>query len=262
MANVLSERRGRVLLLTLNRPESLNALVADMGPLLRQGIDAAARDAEIGAVVVTGAGRAFSSGGDIGLMKEVFAAGGKWDDFKDVVAGGREVAMAVRACPKPVIAAVNGAAAGGGMGLALSCDIRWAAENAKFAQSFARIGLHPDWGSVFALPRLVGTSRALELMWTGDPVDAGEAHRLGIVSRVLPADQLLPETIAFAERLSQGAGFAYAEIKRSVLASLSLSLEGVLERELSAQERCWKSRDAAEGIAAFLEKRPPKFEGR
>jgi 2-(1,2-epoxy-1,2-dihydrophenyl)acetyl-CoA isomerase len=262
MSHVLTERRGRVLLLTLNRPESLNALVADMGPLLREGIDAAARDETVGAVVITGMGRAFSSGGDIGLMKEVFAAGGKWDDFKEVVAGGCEVAMAVRACPKPVIAAVNGAAAGGGMGLALSCDIRWAAENAKFAQSFARIGLHPDWGSVFALPRLVGTSRALELMWTGDPVDAAEALRLGIVSRVLPADQLLPETLAFAERLAQGAGFALAEIKRSVLASLSLSLEGVLERELAAQERCWKSPDAAEGITAFLEKRPPKFEGR
>ncbi len=262
MANVLSERRGRVLLLTLNRPESLNALVADMGPLLREGIDQASRDAAIGAVVITGTGRAFSSGGDIGLMKQVFAAGGHWDDFKDVVAGGREVAMAVRACSKPVIAAVNGAAAGGGMGLALSCDIRWAAENAKFAQAFARIGLHPDWGSVYALPRLVGTSRALELMWTGDPIDAAEALRLGIVSRVLPAEQLLPHTLAFAERLSQGAGFAMAEIKRSALASLSLSLEGVLERELAAQERCWKSRDAAEGITAFLEKRPPKFEGR
>ena len=262
MPNVLSERRGRVLLLTLNRPESLNALVADMGPLLREGIDGAAKDPAIGAVVVTGAGRAFSAGGDIALMKQVLAAGGHWDDFKDVVTGGREVALAVRACPKPVIAAVNGAAAGGGMGLALACDIRWAAESAKFAQSFARIGLHPDWSSVFALPRLIGTSRALELMWTGDPVEAAEALRLGIVSRVLPADRLLPETVSFAERLAQGAGSALAEIKRSALASLSLSLEGVLERELAAQERCWKSSDAKEGITAFLEKRPPKFEGR
>jgi enoyl-CoA hydratase/carnithine racemase len=261
-SNVLTERRGRVLLLTLNRPESLNALVADMGPLLREGISTAASDAEIGAVVVTGAGRAFSSGGDIGLMKQVVASGGRWDDFKDVVTGGHDVALAIRACPKPVIAAVNGAAAGGGMGLALSCDIRWAAEGAKFAQSFARIGLHPDWGSVFALPRLTGASRALELMWTGDPVDAAEALRLGIVSRVLPAERLLPETLAFAERLAQGAGFAMAEIKRSAQASFSLSLEGALEREIDAQERCWKSRDAKEGIAAFLEKRPPKFEGR
>jgi 2-(1,2-epoxy-1,2-dihydrophenyl)acetyl-CoA isomerase len=172
------------------------------------------------------------------------------------------VALSIRSCPKPVIAAVNGAAAGGGMGLALSCDIRWASEKAKFAQSFAKIGLHPDWGSVYALPRLVGASRALEMMWTGDPVDAGEALRLGIVSRVLPPEQLLPETLAFAARLADGAGLALAEIKRSAQAALSLSLEGALEREIAVQERCWNSRDAKEGIASFLEKRAPKFEGR
>lgn len=148
------------------------------------------------------------------------------------------------------------------MGLALSCDIRWASEKAKFAQSFAKVGLHPDWGSLHALPRLVGTSRALELMWTGDAVDAAEALRLGLVSRVLPAEQLLPETIAFAERLAHGPGLALAEIKRSAQASLSLSLEGALEREIDAQERSWNSSDAKEGIAAFLEKRPPKFGGR
>ena len=259
---VLTEMRGRVLLVTLNRPESLNALLADMGGLLRDAIEMAAKDAAIGAVVVTGAGRGFCSGGDIALMENVMSAGAKWENFSGVVTGGREFALAVRACPKPVIAAVNGAAAGGGMGLALSCDIRWASEKAKFVQSFAKIGLHPDWGSVYALPRLVGVSRALEMMWTGDPIDAAEALRLGIVSRVLSAEQLLPETLAFAERLAQGAGFALGEIKRSAQASLTLSLDGALEREIGAQERCWNSRDAKEGIDAFIEKRAPKFEGR
>jgi len=260
--NVLMEPRGRVLLVTLNRPESLNALVGDMGPLLRDAIDKAASDPGLGAVVLTGAGRGFCSGGDIALMETVMSAGARWDDFKGVVTGGRDVALAIRTCPKPVIAAVNGAAAGGGMGLALSCDIRWASEKAKFAQSFAKIGLHADWGSVYALPRLIGASRALEMMWTGDMVDATEAFRLGIVSRVLPGDQLLSETLAFAARLAEGAGFALAEIKRSAQASLSLSLEGALEREIAVQERCWNSRDAKEGINAFLQKRPPKFEGR
>ncbi len=260
--NVLVERRGRVMLVTLNRPEAMNALLHDMGGLLRDAIETAVSDSGIGAVVITGAGRGFCSGGDIALMEKVISAGGRWEDFSGVVTGGRDVALAIRACPKPVIAAVNGAAAGGGMGLALSCDVRWASEKAKFAQSFAKVGLHPDWGSLHALPRLVGTSRALELMWTGDAVDAAEALRLGLVSRVLPADQLLPETIAFAERLAQGPGLALAEIKRSAQASLSLSLEGALEREIDAQERSWNSRDAKEGIAAFLEKRPPKFEGR
>jgi 2-(1,2-epoxy-1,2-dihydrophenyl)acetyl-CoA isomerase len=260
--HILTEVRGRVLLVTLNRPESLNALLADMGGLLRDAIEGAEKNPAIGAIVVTGAGRGFCSGGDIALMEEVMAGGAKWEDFSDVVTGGREFARAVRACPKPVIAAVNGAAAGGGMGLALSCDIRWASEKAKFAQSFAKIGLHPDWGSVYALPRLVGVARALEMMWTGDAVDAAEALRLGIVSRVLPPEQLLPETMAFAERLAQGAGLALAEIKRSAQGSLTLRLDGALEREIDAQQRCWNSRDAKEGIAAFLEKRAPKFEGR
>jgi 2-(1,2-epoxy-1,2-dihydrophenyl)acetyl-CoA isomerase len=188
--------------------------------------------------------------------------GGEWAKFKDVVEGGRDLALAIRACPKPVIAAVNGAAAGGGMGLALSCDIRWASETARFSQAFAKIGLHPDWGSLHALPRLVGPSRALEMMWTGDPVDAAEALRIGLVTRVLPADTLLSDTLAFAERLAGGAGFALAEIKRSAQASLSLSFEAALDREIASQERCWNTRDAREGIEAFLAKRPAKFEGR
>jgi len=260
--HVVTERRGRVLLVTLNRPDSLNALVEDMGRLVSDAIRNAGTDAGIGAIVLTGAGRGFSSGGDIALMESVMSAGAHWNDFKGVVTGGRDIALAIRSCPKPVIAAVNGAAAGGGMGLALSCDIRWASEKAKFAQSFVKIGLHPDWGSLYALPRLVGTARALEMMWTGDPIDSTEALRLGIVSRVLPVEQLLPETLAFATRLAEGAGFAMAEIKRSAQAAFTLSLEGALEREIDAQERCWNSRDAKEGIRSFLEKRPPKFEGR
>jgi 2-(1,2-epoxy-1,2-dihydrophenyl)acetyl-CoA isomerase len=262
MESILVARHGRVLLVTLNRPESLNALVAEMGHALAVAVQDAAADAGVGAVVVTGAGRGFCSGGDIAFMQEVMANGARWEDFRGVVSAGREFALAIRACPKPVIAAVNGAAAGGGMGLALACDIRWASERAKFAQSFARLGLHPDWGSLHALTRLAGPSRALELMWTGDPVDAAEALRLGIVSRVLPAESLLEETLAFATRLAEGAGFAIGEIKRSVQAAASLIPEGCLDRELKGQERCWNSKDAKEGIAAFLEKRPPKFEGR
>jgi 2-(1,2-epoxy-1,2-dihydrophenyl)acetyl-CoA isomerase len=260
--HILTERRGRVLLVTLNRPESLNALLAEMGHDLVVAVHEGARDPGIGAMVITGAGRGFCSGGDIAFMKDVMERGARWEDFQGVVQAGRDFAQAVRSCAKPVIAAVNGAAAGGGMGLALACDIRWASEKAKFAQSFARIGLHPDWGSLHALTHLAGPSRALELMWTGDPVDAAEALRLGIVNRVLPAESLLEETIAFATRLAEGAGFALAEIKRSVQGAAVVSPEACLDRELEGQERCWNSRDAKEGIASFLEKRPPKFEGR
>ncbi|HEY7728867.1 MAG TPA: enoyl-CoA hydratase [Candidatus Eisenbacteria bacterium] len=262
MPDVLVERRGRVALITLNRPEALNALVGDMREALRRAFDSAGRDPEVGAVVVTGAGRGFCSGGDIRFMEEVMERGGRFEEFLPLVAAGREVVRAIQAVEKPVIAAVNGPAAGGGMGLALSCDLRWASERARFGQSFARIGLHPDWGSLHALPRLVGPSRALELMWTGDLIDAAEALRIGAVSRVLPHDSLLPETLAFADRLARGPAVALAEIKRSVRASKTMTLEEALAREIEAQERCWKTRDAREGIAAFREKREPRYEGR
>jgi len=261
-SEIVTERRGRVAVITLNRPESLNALSVEMGAPLREAFEGAARDSGVRAIVITGAGRGFSSGGDIKFMESVMARGGRFEDFRPLVEAGREIVLALARIDKPVIAAVNGAAAGGGMSLALACDVRWASENAKFAQSFARIALHPDWGALHALPRLLGTSRALELMWTGDLVDAQEALRLGIVSRVLPADRLLPETVAFADRLAQGPAVALAEIKRSVRASLGYTLEQALEREIEAQERCWNSHDAREGFAAFLAKREPRYEGR
>jgi len=259
---ILSERRDRVALITLNRPDTLNALVGDMREALRDALQDAGRDPEVGAVVVTGTGRGFCSGGDVKFMEEVMSRGGRFEEFRPLVEAGREVVRAIHAIEKPVIAAVNGAAAGGGMGLALSCDIRWASDRARFAQSFARIGLHPDWGSLHALPRLAGPSRALELMWTGDLIDAAEALRLGIVSRVLPQDSLLPETLAFADRLARGPSVALAEIKRSVRASMSMTLEETLMREIEAQERCWNTHDAREGIGAFREKRAPRYEGR
>ena len=262
MSTLRTENRDGVLLLTLNRPDVLNALDPPTGAALTEALGAAADDVAVGAVVITGAGRAFSSGGDIGFMEEVLNSGGRWEDFARIVAPGRDVALAIRGSSKPVIAAVNGAAAGGGMGLALACDVRWASEKAKFAQSFVRLGLHPDWGSLRALVRLVGDARAMELMWTGDPVTADEALRIGVVSRVLPTDALLEEAMAFAGRLAQGPRAAVAEIKRSVQAAAGMSLEQSLDRELYSQERCWNTRDAREGIAAFLDKRPPKFEGR
>ena len=262
MAEIQTERRGRVQVVTLNRPDNLNALSVEMRAPLLEAFESAARDLGVGAIVVTGAGRGFSSGGDIAFMQSVMDRGGRWEDFRALVDSGHDLLLALDRIEKPVIAAVNGAAAGGGMSLALACDVRWASEKAKFAQSFVRIAMHPDWGSVYTLPRLIGASRALELMWTGDLVDAAEALRLGIVSRVLPADRLLEETLAFAERLAQGPAFAIAEIKRSVRGALGYTLEQALRREIEAQERCWSSQDAREGFAAFLDKREPRFQGR
>jgi 2-(1,2-epoxy-1,2-dihydrophenyl)acetyl-CoA isomerase len=261
MSDGLFERLDRVAKVTLNRPETLNALRIELSRELLHALESAARDNSIRVILVTGAGRGFSSGGDITFMKEVVARGGSFADFRALVDLGSEIARTIHECDKPVLAAVNGAAAGGGMSLALCCDVRWASERAVFAQSFARIGLHPDWGSLYHLPRLIGRSRALELMWTGDRIDAAEALRLGIVSRVLPADTLVSEMMAFADRLARGPSAALAEIKRSLRATESASLKDTLDREAEAQERCWNTRDAREGFAAFLAKREAKFEG-
>jgi 2-(1,2-epoxy-1,2-dihydrophenyl)acetyl-CoA isomerase len=262
LSDILVERRGATALLTLNRPDSLNALRVELTDELRSALDGAGRDPAVRAIVLTGAGRAFCSGGDIAFMQEVMGRGGRFQDFSALVLAGREIVRLLQTIDKPVIAAINGAAAGGGMSLALACDIRWASERAKFGQSFVRIGLHPDWGSLHALPRMIGTSRALEAMWTGDLLDAAEALRLGIVSKVWKPDALLAETLAFADRLSRAPAVAIAEIKRSVRASLGYTLEEVLAREIEAQERCWNTSDAREGFAAFLAKREPRFEGR
>jgi 2-(1,2-epoxy-1,2-dihydrophenyl)acetyl-CoA isomerase len=262
MSEVLVDRRGAVALLTLNRPDVLNALSVSMASALTEALEAQARAPEVRVIVITGEGRAFSSGGDIAFMKKVVDQGGRFEDFEPLVGGGPGVVRAIMHSEKPVLAAVNGVAAGGGMSLALACDVRWAAEEARFGQSFVKIGLHPDWGAVYTLPRLVGMARALELMWTGDLIGAAEAERLGLVSRVLPAGRLLPELLEFAGRLARGPAVALAEIKHSVRESPGYSLEEALARELSAQERCWGTADAREGFKAFLGKREPKFEGR
>jgi len=262
MPEVLVERRGAVALLTLNRPDVLNALSVSMAEALAETIEAQSRTADVRVIVITGEGRAFSSGGDIAFMKNVVDRGGRFEDFQPLVGGGPAVVRAILHSDRPVLAAVNGVAAGGGMSLALACDVRWAAEGARFGQSFVKIGLHPDWGAVYTLPRIAGVSRALELMWTGDLIDAAEAQRIGIVSRVLPAERLLPELLEFAARLARGPAVALAEIKHSVRESLGYSLEEALARELSAQERCWGTTDAKEGFRAFLEKREAKFQGR
>lgn len=262
MSEVNVTRRGPVAVLTLNRAESLNALSVSMAREIAERVESESRRDDVRVLVITGEGRAFSSGGDIGFMKEVVDRGARFEDFQPLVGGGPAVVRAIQLAETPVLAAVNGVAAGGGMSLALACDVRWAAEGARFGQSFVKIGLHPDWGALYTLPRLVGPSRAMELMWTGDLIDAREAERIGIVSKVLPADRLLPEMLEFADRLAHGPQIAVAEIKKSVREALRYSLDEALARELAAQELCWETKDAKEGFAAFFEKRAPKFEGR
>jgi 2-(1,2-epoxy-1,2-dihydrophenyl)acetyl-CoA isomerase len=219
------------------------------------------RDREVGAVVITGAGRAFCSGQDLQARREIFERG----DTPHLGVGLRErykpMILRIRTMEKPVIAALNGVAAGAGCGLALACDLRTAAEGASLIQSFARVGLALDSGSSYFLPRIVGLGRAFEIAMTGDPVSAVEAERIGLVNRVYSADELMPKTLELADRLARGATRGIGLIKRDLNRALSVDLETALDYESYQQETAGRTSDFREGVMSFVEKRTPRFRG-
>jgi 2-(1,2-epoxy-1,2-dihydrophenyl)acetyl-CoA isomerase len=260
-ANVLVEVRDQIGTLTLNRPDKLNAFAGTMRQEIADAMGALAGDGDVRVIVVTGAGRAFCAGADIGYMKELTAAGDV-AAFRGLVEAGRDVVTAIRATPKPVIASVNGPAAGGGANLALACDLRIASDQAAIGQTFNRIGLHPDWGGTFFLPRLVGAAKALELVFSAEMVPADEALRLGLFSRVVPHDQLAAVTRDVALGLAAKPPKALALAKKAIYASDRHTLDDQLDMELAHQLACFQSEDAREGLAAFLDKRAPRFRGR
>jgi 2-(1,2-epoxy-1,2-dihydrophenyl)acetyl-CoA isomerase len=255
---VLSSRDAGVLTLTLNRPEALNALNRETTQALRTAFDATARDPEVGAIVLTGAGRAFCAGAD---LKDVSArqTAGETDLGADLRTNYAPLIRAIRACSKPVIAALNGTAAGAGLSLALACDLRLAAAGAQLIVVFVRVGLVPDAGSLFFLTRMLGLSKATELAITGDPLSADDAHRLGLVAAVVPAEQLMAAALERGRQLAQGPRKTYALIKAGLERALELDLEQTLELESQLQALAAKTPDAQEAIRAFLEKRKPRF---
>src|SRR6202030_3722587 len=243
-----------------NRPEALNALNRDMTQALRDSMEAAARDRGVGAVIVTGAGRAFCAGAD---LKDVVARreAGERDLGNDLRTNYTPLIRAMRACPKPVIAAINGTAAGAGLSLALACDLRIAAAGAQLIVVFVRVGLVPDAGSLFFLTRMLGLSKATELALTGEPLSADDARGLGLVAAVVPAEQLMAAAQERGRRLAEGPRQTYALIKRGMERALDLDLEQTLELESQLQAAAAKTPDAQEAIRAFLEKRKPVFGG-
>jgi 2-(1,2-epoxy-1,2-dihydrophenyl)acetyl-CoA isomerase len=254
---VRSEIADRVATVTLDRPDVLNAFDRALKEELLGALRAAARDRDVRAVVVTGAGRAFSAGQD---LKE--RQGSETTPLdQELRERYNPIVLAIRSMEKPVIAAVNGVAAGAGMSLALACDIRIASEEASFIEVFGRVGLVPDTGSTWFLPRLVGPAKALELMWTTDPIDAKTALSLGLVNRVVPAGELMAETRALAMRLASAAPLALALAKRAVNRGLEIGLVEALDYEASLQGIAGRSKDYAEGVRAFVEKRPARFTG-
>jgi 2-(1,2-epoxy-1,2-dihydrophenyl)acetyl-CoA isomerase len=215
-------------------------------------------DASVRVIVITGAGRGFCAGADVGYMAELVAKSDV-ESMTALIEAGRRVVTTIRASSKPVIASVNGVAAGGGANLALACDLRIASREAKLGQTFNRIGLHPDWGGTYFLPRLVGPAKALELFWLADVIDADECLRLGLFNRVVAPEALAAETMALARTLAAKPALALSLAKRAVYKSMSHTLPEMLDYELDAQLRCFRSGDAREGITAFTEKRAPKF---
>jgi len=256
---VLYARDGPIATITLNRPEKLNAFVDDMRDRLLAALDRAASEAGVRALVLTGAGRAFSAGGDVRHMVALKEQAADFAAVRALVDAGREVAGKLDALPFPTLAAVNGVAAGAGLNLALACDLRLASDQASFGETFARIGLHPDWGGTYFLTRLVGTSKALELCWLGDVIDAAEALRIGLVNRVVAHDRFAAAVDELAARLAAAPCVSARLIKRNLRGAGGRSLEECLEAETNAQEACWSSADSAEGLRAFVEKRAAVF---
>ena len=242
--------------LILDRPDALNALDGELKGVLLAALRGAARDRSVRAVVLTGAGRAFCAGQDLRERGE--GAPSLAVELRDRYI---PIIEALRHLEKPIVAAVNGVAAGAGFSLALACDLRVMAETATFISAFGRIGLVPDSGLTWFLPRLVGPARAAEIVFAGDPVDAATAERIGLVNRVVPADACLPEAQVMAARLASGAPLALGLAKRSLAFALEHDLSASLGFEAELQGVAGRSADHAEGIAAFTGKRPPRFTG-
>jgi 2-(1,2-epoxy-1,2-dihydrophenyl)acetyl-CoA isomerase len=246
---------GPVATLTLDRPAALNSLTVPVKVALREALEGLAADQTVRAVILTGAGRAFCAGQDLAEREEPDAVP------LDVELRERynPIIRALRSMGQPVIAAVNGVAAGAGASLAFACDIRIAAEEARFVLAFGRIGLVPDSGATWFLPRLVGPAKAAELALVGDTVDAAEALRIGLVSQVVPADRLPAEARALADRVAEGAPLALALTKEALQRSGTITLDDALDGEAKLQGIAGASADHAEGLAAFREKRAPRF---
>ena len=258
---LLYEVRDRIATLTLNRPERLNALGDTLRDDLYNAVTKSAADPNVGGLVITGAGRGFCSGGDVKSMSERDQAGQASSAGERLAPVRDRVILAMRDCPKPVIAAVNGAAAGAGMNLALACDMRIASTAAKFSQAFVKRGLAPDWGGSYFLPRVVGTAKACELIFTGETIDAVEALRLGIVNAVVAPDALMAETYKLARKIAAGPPVAIQLSKRAIHHNQEVDLRAALEFETFAQSICRDTEDAKEGVRAFVEKRAPVFRG-
>jgi len=257
---IVVERDGAIGWIRINRPERLNAFADDMRERLEAGLSAHEENPEVRCVILTGEGRAFSTGGDVSVMSDLLKAKDV-ERFEELVRAGMRIVALMDAMGTPVIAAVNGPAAGAGACLALASDMRVASENASIGFTFLRVGLHPDWGGSYFLPRLVGPALAAELLLTGGMISAERGERLGLFNQVVPAEELENAARALAGQIAAGPPEVVRAVKRTLRDGMSTSLAEVLDMELAAQLAAFDSSDGREGIRAFLEKRTPRFSG-
>jgi len=266
---LLYEKSDGIATITLNRPDSLNALNEEISLALQKAVADAAGDREVRCVVITGAGRAFSSGADLSDVDSAdsrdssLSEGGRRPDLGSLLRHRyNPVILPIAQMEKPVVASLNGVAAGAGASLALACDFRIASDKARLFQAFIKVGLVPDSGAHYFLTRLVGVAKAAELAMLGDIIDATECLRLGLVTKVVPHDELAAETRKFAEQLAVGPTRAYALTKKALQFASISDLASVLDYEADLQSEISTTEDSIEGILAFVQKRPPNFKGR
>jgi 2-(1,2-epoxy-1,2-dihydrophenyl)acetyl-CoA isomerase len=258
---LLEAKHEGITVLVMNRPDRLNALNNELSSALNDALGRIAGDASVRVVVITGAGRAFCAGGDLAAIGKGRQAGDT-QSLEPLLRAGMQAVLRIRTIPQPVIAAVNGAAAGAGMNIALAADIRIAAEEATFGQNFSKVGLFPDYGGTYFLPQLVGPAKAAELFYTGDMIDAKTALSLGIVNHVVPGAQLEAAVKSLAQKIALGPSLPIQAVKKTLFGAEKDKLSGALEHEVQEQIRCFLSEDCSEGIRAFFDKRPPKFQGK
>jgi enoyl-CoA hydratase/carnithine racemase len=257
---VLESREGAVATITLNRPERLNALNVELGVALLAALRRASADSTVRAIVLTGAGRAFCAGGDVNMLRDARVRNAA-HELADLVGAGKDIVLAIADAGKPVIASLNGPAAGGGANLAIACDVCIASTNASFGQSFAKLGLYPDFGGTWTLPRLVGPARAAELFYLGEMITAAQAAEMGIVNHLVAPEKLAEETRALAVRLAAAPPIAARAVKRLLFGARRDDLARALDAEIEQQMKCFNSQDSLEGLNAFFEKRAPRFRG-
>ena len=258
---VLLEREDSVATLILNRPDKLNAFAGNMREEILEALEVVCTDQTVRVIVITGAGKAFCVGGDVNEFVAGTTKAAPQTATNERYTMGK-IVLLINSVEKPVIASVNGVAAGGGCNLALACDIRIASDRVRFSEIFTKRGVHPDWGGIYFLPRLVGYAKAAELIFTGDIIDAHEALRIGMVNKVVPHDELGIVTKEMAHRISKNAPIPIALAKRGLQNFYKMDLAQAVDYETFAIGICRSSEDHQEGFKSFLEKREPNFLGR